>query len=148
MSIAEVPWQHAESLRSAVLGWPPGPVPGDDDASAVHLAELDPQEQVTAVASYLPHPCPDRPDVPAIYLWGMAVAPPAQRLGAGRRLISEVLSRAARAGATVVWLDARVSAVGFYERCGGAAIGEPYHDAVTGRTERRVVFAVADAQTR
>jgi GNAT superfamily N-acetyltransferase len=143
LSITEVPWQHAESLRCTVLGWAPGPVPGDDDASAVHLAELDLQEQVTAVASYLPHPCPDRPDVPAIYLWGMAVAPPAQRHGAGRRLIAEILSRAALAGASVVWLDARASAVGFYERCGAAVTGEPYRDAVTGRTEWRMVFDIA-----
>jgi GNAT superfamily N-acetyltransferase len=92
--------------------------------------------------SFMPHPCPDRPGVPAIYLWGMAVAPDLQGQGAGRRLVEELLARAAAAGARLVWADARETAVGFYERCGWRAIGEPQIDDVTGLMDRRVIVEV------
>jgi GNAT superfamily N-acetyltransferase len=117
-------------------------VPGDEDAAAVHLAERNPAGHVTAVVSFMPHPCPDRPGVPAIYLWGMAVAPDLQGQGAGRRLVEEVLAQAGTAGARLVWADARETAVGFYERCGWRAIGEPQIDDVTGLMDRRVVVEV------
>jgi ribosomal protein S18 acetylase RimI-like enzyme len=112
---------------------------------AVHLAELDACGEVSAAASYLSHPCPDRPDVGAIYLWGMAVLPSLQGLGTGRRIMTEVLSRAAKADVEIVWLDARDTAVGFYEKCGGAVIGDAYLDDVTGRTDRRVIFDLGES---
>jgi GNAT superfamily N-acetyltransferase len=143
MSFAAISWLAAEALRSSVLAWEPGPVPGDEDASAVHLAEVDASGRVTAVVSFAVHPCPDRPGVIAVYVWAMAVAPELQRLGTGRRLLDEVLSRARAANAEVVWADAREGAVGFYERCGATAVGDPYSDDVTGLPDRRVLFDLA-----
>jgi GNAT superfamily N-acetyltransferase len=138
----QLSWQQTQPLRSSVPGWPSGPVPGDEDAAAVHLAERNPAGEVTAVVSFMPHLCPDRPNQPAVYLWGMAVAPDLQRQGAGRRLVEEVLVRARAAGAQLVWADARESAVGFYERCGWRMIGEPVIDDVTGLMDRRVIVEV------
>jgi GNAT superfamily N-acetyltransferase len=89
------------------------------------------------------HPCPDRPGVIAVYLWAMSVAPELQRRGVGRRLLHEVVTWARAAGAEVVWADARESAVGFYERCGAMAVGDPYSDDVTGLPDRRVLFELA-----
>jgi GNAT superfamily N-acetyltransferase len=142
LPIVEVPWHQTELLRSLVLDWRRGPVPGDEDPTAVHLAQLDAAGDVSAAVSYLPHPCPEHPGVRAIYLWGMAVSPSVQGRGSGRRLMAEVLKRAGTAGMAMLWLDARDSAVGFYEKCGGAAVGDPYMDDLTGGTDRRVVFEV------
>jgi ribosomal protein S18 acetylase RimI-like enzyme len=143
MSIAAISWLQTEALRSSVLGWEPAPVPGDEDASAVHLGEVNVSGRVTAVVSFAVHPCPDRPGVIAMYLWAMAVAPELQQLGAGRRLLVEVMSRARAANAEVVWADAREEAVGFYERCGAIAVGDPYSDDVTGLPDRRILFEQA-----
>jgi GNAT superfamily N-acetyltransferase len=143
MSFAQVSWLQAEVLRSTVLDWEPGPASGDEDASAVHLAEVDASGRVTAVVSFLVHPCPDRPGVNAVYLWAMAVAPKLQGLGSGRRLLDEVIKRAQVADAGLVWADARESAVGFYERCGAIVVGDSYADDVTGLLDRRILFELA-----
>ena len=87
MSFAQGPWQQTEALRCSVLGWEPGPVPGDEDPSAVHLAEVDASGQVIAVVSFMAHPCPDRVSVIAVYMWAIAIAPELQGLGTGRRLL-------------------------------------------------------------
>jgi GNAT superfamily N-acetyltransferase len=118
-------------------------VPGDEDASVVHLAEVDASGQVTAAVSFMVHPCPDRPGVIAVYVWAMAVAPELQGLGTGRRLLDEVVIWAREADAEVVWADARESAVGFYERCGATPVGDSYPDDVTGLPDRRVLFELA-----
>jgi GNAT superfamily N-acetyltransferase len=143
MSFVQVPWLQAEVLRSSVLGWEPGPAPGDEDASAVHLGEFDASGRATAVVSFMVHPCPDRPGVIAVYLWAMAVAPELQGLGTGRRLLHEVMTWARAADAGVVWADARESAVKFYERCGAIVVGDRYTDDVTELLDRRVLFELA-----
>lgn len=118
-------------------------MPGDEDASAVHLAEVDASGQVTAVVSFMAHPCPDSPGVIAVYLWAMAVAPELQGHGTGRGLLDEVMTLARAAGAELVWADARESAVGFYERCGGIVVGDSYADDITGLPDRRVLFELS-----
>lgn len=62
MSIVQIPWHDAEALRTWVLGRRTGPVPGDDDPAATHLAQRDDDGKVIAVVSFMPHPCPKRPD--------------------------------------------------------------------------------------
>lgn len=145
MRIAEVTWQETGQIRLTVLGWKPGPVPGDEHLAAEHLAMVDDDGKVVAVVSFMSHGCPELPAVSAVYLWGMAVAPDSQGLGHGTELIAEVLVRAGRLGAQAVWADARAASVSFYERCGARAVGDPYVDEVTGRMDRRVIFDLRSA---
>jgi GNAT superfamily N-acetyltransferase len=70
----------------------------------------------------------------------MAVRPDVQRLGHGTRLVQAVFAAARDAPAEVVWADARLTAVPFYERLGATAEGEVYVDVVTGLADQRVVF--------
>jgi predicted N-acetyltransferase YhbS len=70
----------------------------------------------------------------------MAVRPDVQRHGHGTRLVKAVLEAAREADATVVWADARLSAVTFYVRLGASAEGATYVDDVTGLQDQRVVF--------
>jgi predicted GNAT family N-acyltransferase len=51
-------------------------------------------------------------------LRGMATEPAVRGTGAGRALVSEGLARVADRGGDLVWCDARVPAVGFYELMG------------------------------
>jgi predicted GNAT family N-acyltransferase len=58
--------------------------------------------------------------------------------GVGAALMRAVERRARAAGRDSVQLDARETAVGFYERLGYAAIGEPFLSARTGTPHRRM----------
>src|SRR6185312_11470908 len=107
-----------------------------------HLAVLAAQAPL-AIVSACPHRCPERPAAPATYLWAMAVAEGWQGRGLGSRLIAELARRSLAAGRTVLWADARSSAVDFYLARGATAIGNAYRDPVTGLDDRRIVFDLA-----
>jgi len=106
-------WRDAGALRKSVLGWAPVAVPGDEDPGAHHLFSTDAEGRDAAVVSFAPHPCPLRPGQPAFYFWALAVRPDVQRTGHGARLVVAVLAAAQAADATVVWADARLTAVAF-----------------------------------
>ena len=133
-------WAEAQPLRQLVLGWPAGPVPGDLDELACHLFATGPAGGDVGVVSFMPHPCPSRPTDRALYLWGMAVHPAAQHTGHGTRLVRAVLANAYDNDMTVVWADARLTAVSFYERLGAVPNGDQSVDDVTGLTDQRVLF--------
>jgi ribosomal protein S18 acetylase RimI-like enzyme len=56
----------------------------------------------------------------------MATDPAVRGTGTGRALITEGLARVAGHGGDLVWCDARVAAVGFYERMGFAVVTEEF----------------------
>lgn len=144
MTLVRRGWQDAQPLRTSVLGWPAGAVPGDEDDHAQHLFSLDAEGRDAGVVSFTPHPCPLRPSRPSVYLWALAVRPDVRRLGHGTRLVRSVLDAARGAGATVVWADARLPAVPFYVRLGATAEGALLVDDVTGLQDQRVVFDLPD----
>jgi len=80
------------------------------------------------------------PTDPAIYFWGMAVRPDRQLRGAGSVLLADVLNKGLSGGVHFVWADARESALPFYQRLGGQAVGAAYEDTITGLLDRRVLF--------
>jgi GNAT superfamily N-acetyltransferase len=138
--VTEVAWEQTRELRQQILGWTRDPVPGDEDGDTVHLAVLDARGAPLAIVSACPHPCPERPGHAATYLWAMAVADAYQRRGLGLRLVRELTRRSRAVDRTVLWADARDSAVGFYVACGATVVGDPYRDPITGLEDRRVVF--------
>ena len=140
MTLTEIAWAQTLDLRQHVLGWTADPVPGDENAETMHLAVLDAQHTPLGVVSACPHPCPERPGAAATYLWGMAVAENRQGQGIGSRLLSELARRSVAAERTVLWADARSSAVGFYVAAGATVVGDAYRDPVTGLTDRRIIF--------
>jgi GNAT superfamily N-acetyltransferase len=127
-------------LRREVLGWVV-PTTCIDNDDAAHLALMR-GDAVVAVVSHTKWPCPDELGKPARYFWGMAVDASYRRQGAGRRLVSAVADQAHAAAESVMWADARESAVGFYVACGARVLGAPYLDEVTGLVDRRVVFTI------
>ncbi|MEV0810308.1 GNAT family N-acetyltransferase [Micromonospora sp. NPDC050200] len=140
MHLIDVPVEATFGLRRGALGWT---VPsatrihGDD---AAHLALLH-GNAIAAVVFHAAWPCPDEPQVPARYFFGMAVDASYRGQGYGRRLLAAVADRARAAGESVVWAEARESAVGFYVAC-GARTGAPFVEDVVGLTVRRVVFTL------
>jgi GNAT superfamily N-acetyltransferase len=142
MQSVRIRWQDAEALRVSVLGWAAGAVPGDDEPASIHLAQRDDAGDVIAVVSFMLHPCPERPHVRAVYLWGIGVLPAWQRRGIGSQLLAEVVAEARGHGAGIVWADARETAVPFYQRAGAVVSGPRIIDEVTGLPDRRVILAV------
>jgi ribosomal protein S18 acetylase RimI-like enzyme len=56
----------------------------------------------------------------------MATDPAVRGAGAGRALITEGLARVTAHGGDLVWCDARVPALGFYERMGFVVVTEEF----------------------
>lgn len=98
-----------------------------DPAGTFHLAARTAGGAVVGVVRFSPAPCPWRRDAHAPWqLRGMATDPGVRGTGAGRVLITEGLARVAARGGDLVWCDARVPALGFYERVGFAVVTDEF----------------------
>jgi ribosomal protein S18 acetylase RimI-like enzyme len=82
---------------------------------------------LAGVATVVAEPPPGSSDVDAWHLRGMAVLPEHQRHGYGSALVAECLSHVRAHGGKLVWCNARVSALGFYQRLGFHAVGQQFH---------------------
>jgi predicted GNAT family N-acyltransferase len=97
-----------------------------DPAGTFHLAARS-SGRLVGVVRFSPAPCPWRPGARAPWqLRGMATSPAVRGTGAGRALVADGLARVATRGGDLVWCDARVAAVGFYERMGFTVVTEEY----------------------
>ena len=124
--IERVGVQATYDLRARVLRQGrPVQITGDDAPSAIHLAALL-DDRVVGVVRFQPQTCPWRDAEYAWQLRGMATDPEVRGIGAGRALVAEGLVQISRAGADLVWCDAREAAVGFYEKIGFTVVSEPY----------------------
>lgn len=100
--------------------------PLTDPAGTFHLAARS-SGLIVGVVRFSPAPCPWRPGTRGPWqLRGMATGAGARGTGAGRALVTAGLARVAALGGDLVWCDARVPAVGFYERMGFAVVTEEF----------------------
>ncbi|MEI7658252.1 MAG: GNAT family N-acetyltransferase [Phycisphaerae bacterium] len=139
LTIRHVPAEATHALRQRVLR-PHQPISmmdfaGDRNPGTTHLAAIDPADgQPLGIASiYLAPPLerfhPASPllvDGPRWQLRGMATDPAIRGTGWGRRLLLACLAHAKAHGGTVMWCDARVEALPFYERMNFLAFGDEY----------------------
>ena len=136
MEIRPITAADARTVRLPVLraGMPPESaiLDHDDDRQTRHFGAFD-GARLVGVATFFPEPCPGRPGLSAWRLRGMATLPDMQGRGAGRALVAEGDRAAAAAGAAVMWCNARVTARGFYEKLGYAAVGNAFDLPASGR---------------
>jgi len=111
----------------------------DNDPATRHLAVRDELGTVIAASTWLPRSFPDRPDVPAVQLRGMAVSAAHRGLGLGAAMIVAGLDHAHRIGAQLVWANARDSALDFYVATGFAIVGEGFRTTDTDLPHHRIV---------
>ena len=104
----------------------------------VHLGIVD-SGDVIATSTWFAKPCPERDDVAAVQLKGMAVDTSRQIGGLGRALIDAGILHARDNGAQLVWARARDSALEFYVKCGFITAGEGFIDEPTGMPHHIVV---------
>lgn len=98
----------------------------DDDPRSRHLA-LSIDGRVVAVGSVLPEPPPWSEERQGAWrIRGMATKEGSRSLGYGGLVLRGLLEYAVSAGATLIWCDARLPAVPFYERLGFSTVGEVF----------------------
>jgi GNAT superfamily N-acetyltransferase len=132
-------------LRHAVLR-PGRPVSasvyGEDDR-AVHIGAWD-DDLLVGCATVFPDPWkgsdlqPSEPD--AWRLRGMAVDPSRHRSGVGRQVLTGVVAAADDVHAPLLWANARVTALPFYEANGWVVVGAEFITADTGLPHKPIVL--------
>jgi predicted GNAT family N-acyltransferase len=136
ISVRVVDGAATRELRRAVLrpAWPVGsPMPGDDNPDAVHLAALDANERVVGSCILLPRPYRLRPEQDAAWqLRGMATVAELRGQGVGAAVVSRALTELADCSGRLVWCEARIGAVHFYEKQGFEVDGPEFEHAETG----------------
>jgi GNAT superfamily N-acetyltransferase len=140
LTVEPITAEQTHPLRMSVLrpGRPEAECvfPGDEDPSTLHAgAVLD--GDVVAIASLYLEPRPDgalggatpRADHAANTAWrlrGMATAPAVRRRGAGAAALRACEAHARANGGTLLWCNARVEAVAFYEAEGWTKLGTEF----------------------
>jgi predicted GNAT family N-acyltransferase len=104
-----------------------------DPAGTFHLAARNGHGHLVGVVRFSPAPCPWREARAPWQLRGMATDPTVRSTGTGRALVTDGLARVAAVGGDLVWCDARLAAVGFYERMGFVVVTEQFDKPEGGR---------------
>jgi GNAT superfamily N-acetyltransferase len=94
--------------------------PGDETAH--HFGAFQDGE-LRSIASMFPVEMPERPAVPALQLRGMATAPEARGAGLGCALLKACTNFALESAIRLIWCNARITAVGFYQKMGFSISG-------------------------
>jgi len=84
------------------------------------------------VVSLMRQSPPWRPELDAWRLRGMATAPEWRGMGVGRAMVGAVFDHVAAGGGALLWCNARLAAVGFYERAGMTTTGDVWEEPVIG----------------
>jgi predicted GNAT family N-acyltransferase len=128
---------EAAELRYGVLHDPFGVVRDDewhdDDPASEHIVAIANDGPVVGYARLITHDSEAQ-------IRQVAVAFDWQRSGVGSALVAALVSQALENGARAVWLNARVPAIGFYERLGFEALGEVFATGKTGLPHRRMEY--------
>jgi GNAT superfamily N-acetyltransferase len=135
MEIRPITSTETRTVRLPVLraGLPPESaiLDHDDDPGTRHFGAFD-GERLVGVATFFAEPCPLRPGPRAWRLRGMATLADMQGRGAGSSLVTKGVGVARNDGAALMWCNARISARGFYEKLGFAAVGDEFDLPVAG----------------
>lgn len=98
----------------------------DLDPDTWHFAAFEGSEIVGIVTVYPAAPPEHSPLMDAWQFRGMATSPEVRGLGVGKALIRKCVETSQDAKAPLLWCDARISAMGFYEKLGFEKIGSPF----------------------
>jgi GNAT superfamily N-acetyltransferase len=99
--------------------------PSDEHPEAFHVGVFD-AGCCICIGSFSPERHPGLAGDASYRLRGMATDPEHQGRGAGRVLLEHALAVLRQRGCTLLWCNARLNALGFYERSGFAVQGEQF----------------------
>lgn len=118
MEIREIASQQTHALRSQVLR-PGKPLSesvfeGDDAVTTRHFAAVDQTENIVGIVSVYLNDNPLLKQSNSYQIRAMATAPDYRGRGVGSALLTAAEQYAKSQGATLIWANARSSAIGFY----------------------------------
>lgn len=135
VQILPITARQARPLRGVVLrpGYPPEKsiYPEDNFPQVLHAGALL-EGSLVGVATIFPERPPWELRVDAWRLRGMAVLAPARGMGIGTKLVQYCLEHIQAQGGSLVWCNARVSALPFYQGLGFQTIGEVFQSPESG----------------
>ncbi|NNF57149.1 MAG: GNAT family N-acetyltransferase [Rhodothermaceae bacterium] len=121
-------------LRAAILrpGQPPAKLvyPGDDHPDGFHAGAFK-NDHLVGIATIYPEPSPEayRAEMPAglaFRLRGMATTPEVRGEGFGRGLLEACFAHVQANGSDLLWCNARIGALAFYQTLGLQTIGPEF----------------------
>ena len=120
MEIREIASQQTHALRSQVLR-PGKPLSecvfeGDDAVTTRHFAAVDQTENIVGIVSVYLNDNPLLKQSNSYQIRAMATAPDYRGRGVGSALLTAAERYAKSQGATLIWANARSTAIGFYRR--------------------------------
>jgi GNAT superfamily N-acetyltransferase len=115
--VKSVDYTEHYPLRVSVLSQHANPKPFDTALDSFHVGVFE-DGKLVSIASIYHTPPPDGDDPGAWQLGGMATDPAAQGRGYGRLALERCVQYAVEQGGTLVWLDGREKALGFYRSVG------------------------------
>jgi len=133
-TVRRVPVERTRALRKAVLRpYLPedDPYVLDDDhlPTTVSFAAVTPDDTVIGTARVTPEPPPfDSERERSWRLRGMATSPESRNRGVGSAVLAAVMGHIAQSGGGILWCNARVDALGLYERGGMRRWGEVWDE--------------------
>ena len=98
---------------------------GDDEADTLHAGAFF-GDTLVGIASVCREPMPGLADRTQWRLRGMATVPGVRGKGYGRALLECCFAHIRAQGGTLLWCNARVAALGFYEHLGFVTQGEEF----------------------
>jgi GNAT superfamily N-acetyltransferase len=117
--------EQTQGLRSEVLrdGRAQGVSPPTDSLpETFHLGAVE-NGEIVGTSTYFPAVCPHQPDVADAYMLRyMAVAPAFQGQGVGAAILVRAIEILRERGVTLLWANARDTAVSFYLNNGFTAV--------------------------
>ena len=117
---------------------------GDDASETQHFGGYL-NAGLVGVASIYLAPCPDRPDATRTWqLRGMATLPEVRGLGIGKALVAACETAVREAGDTLLWCNARTSAIEFYAQLSWSVSSEEF-DIPTVGPHRRMLRLLSSA---
>lgn len=99
--------------------------PGDTDEQTFHLGAFV-DKKLVSVASFFFENCPDFKDEYQYRLRGMATLPDFQHQGLSSALLRMAFPIIKQNFCSLLWCNARIAAVGFYENVGFEKYGEQF----------------------
>lgn len=99
--------------------------PGDTDPDTLHFGVFD-QQNLIGIATLFPEQHPDIDSTHAWRLRGMATAESHRGMGCGRQLVDHLCQYVLDSGGDVLWCNARVGALEFYEKLLFEMMGAPF----------------------
>ncbi|MGA3216515.1 MAG: GNAT family N-acetyltransferase [Acidimicrobiales bacterium] len=141
LRVEQVPTPASYALRQAVLRPHQGIVEmaweGDDQPGTATFAAVDSAGSVLGVATVLPQPAPFDPLEAGVRsgagskeatwrLRGMATRRDLQGQGIGSKVIAAVVDHVAGQGGDLIWCNARVGAIAFYNKAGFENWGDEF----------------------